>query len=281
MLRAVSRRGAWPLVARRWLEPALGRSVAPVLANGVCTETVTERQPRRQPILTKLGPDATPLELAEEIGKRFDSHDWPSRLMLDNLAPKVQTEEEARALFAQHQNYVYRMENFPQPCIDQLLQAYYRGSLDVLFQVLSSAKRYRVFYRGTTDREVLPSLVPGIIRKLAADGELERVEELYAMLENTDDRPWKATAIPVRLDAEANAALVRSLLEAGHAEAAQRVLRIATEGSRPLAMDDGEVAALAGEAEVEAEVDSAQSESVDAAAAEDAAAEPVDEAPSK
>ena len=66
MLRAVSRRGAWPLVAtRRWLEPALGRSVAPVLANGVCTETVTERQPRRQPILTKLGPDATPLELAK------------------------------------------------------------------------------------------------------------------------------------------------------------------------------------------------------------------------
>ena len=123
--------------------------------------------------------------------------------------------------------------------------------------------------------------MPGIIRKLAADGELERVEELYAMLEKTDDRPWKATAIPVRLDAEANAALVRSLLEAGHAEAAQRVLRIATEGSRPLAMDDGEVAALAGEAGVEAEVDSAQPESVDAAAAEDAAAEPVDEAPSK
>ena len=198
--------------------------------------------------------------------------------MLDNLAEKVQTEEEARALFAQHANYVYsRQESFPQPCIDLLLQAYYRGSLDVLFQVLSSAKRYRVFYRGTTDREVLPSLVPGIIRKLAADDELERVEELYTMLESIEDRPWKDTAIPVQLDAEGNAALVRSLLEAGHAEAARRVLRIATEGSRPLAMDAEEVAAVGGEAEA----DSSLPEIADAAAAEDAPAEPVDEAPTK
>ena len=277
MLRAAARRaGAWPLVAtRRWLEPALSRPA--VLAHGLCTDTVTERKPRRQPILTKLGPDATPLELAAEIGKRFDSHDWPSRLMLDNLALKVQTEEEARALFAQHANYVYkRQENFPLNCIDQLLQAYYRGSLDVLFQVLASSKRYRVFYRGETDREVLPSLVPSILLKLAADGELERLGELYAMMESKDDRPWNATGMPVQLDAEANAALVRSLLEAGHAEAAQRVLRIATEGSRPLAMDAEEVAAAGGGAEAETEPESA-----DAADAADAAAEPVDEAPNK
>lgn len=276
LLRLATRRaGAWPLVAtRRWLEPALGRPA--VLAHGLCTETVTERKPRRQPILTKLKPDATPLELAAEIGKRFASHDWPSRLMLDNLALKVQTEEEAQALFAQHANYVYKMENFPLNCIDQLLQAYYRGSLDVLFQVLKSSKRYRVFYRGETDREVLPSLVPGILLKLAADGELERLEELYGMMESKDDRPWNATMMPVRLDAEANATLVRSLLEAGHAEAAQRVLRISAEGSRPLAMDAEEVAAAGGGAEAEAEPESA-----DAAAAEDAAAEPVDEAPNK
>ena len=276
MLRAAARRaGAWPLVAtRRWLEPALSRPA--VLAHGLCTDTVTERKPRRQPILTKLGPDATPLELAAEIGKRFDSHDWPSRLMLDNLALKVQTEEEAQALFAQHANYVYKMENFPLNCIDQLLQAYYRGSLDVLFQVLASSKRYRVFYRGETDREVLPNLVPSILLKLAADGELERLGELYAMMESKDDRPWNATGMPVQLDAEANAALVRSLLEAGHAEAAQRVLRIATEGSRPLAMDAEEVAAAGGGAEAETE-----SESADAADAADAAAEPVDEAPNK
>ena len=62
-----------------------------------------------------------------------------------------------------------RQENFTEGGIDRLLQAYYRGSLDVLFQVLSSAKRYRVFYHGETDREVLPSLVPGILLKLAAD----------------------------------------------------------------------------------------------------------------
>jgi hypothetical protein len=260
MLRAARRAGAWPKVAtRRWLEPALGRPA--VLAHGLCTDTVTERKPRRQPVLTKLGPDATPLELAAEIGKRFDSHDWPSRLMLDNLALNVQTEEEARALFAQHANYVYiRQENFPLNCIDQLLQAYYRGSLDVLFQVLSSSQRYRVFYRGETDREVLPSLVPKILLKLAADGELERLEELYAMMESKDDRPFNATGMPVRLDAEANAALVRSLLEAGHAEAAQRVLRIATEGG----------------AEAEPEPERA-----DAADAEDAVAEAVDEAPNK
>ena len=277
MLRAAARRaGARPLVATgRWLEPALGRPA--VLAHGLCTDAVTERKPRRRPVLTKLGPDATALELAAEIGKRFDSHNWPSRKMLENLAPKVQTEEEARALFAQHANYVYhRQENFPQGSIDRLLQAYYRGSLDVLFQVLSSAKRYRVFYHGESDREVLPSLVPSLLCKLAADGELERLEQLYAMMESKDARQENATGMPVRLDAEANAALVRSLLEAGHAEAAQRVLRIATEGGRPLAMDAEEVAAAGGGAEAEAELESAE-----AAEAADAAAEPVDEPPSK
>lgn len=278
MLRAAARRaGARPLVAtRRWLEPALGRPA--VLAHGLCTDTVTERKPRRYPQLTKLGPDATALEPAAEIGKRFDRHDGPSRKMLENLAPKVQTEEEARALFAQHANYVYqRQENFPQRSIDLLLQAYYRGSLDVLFQVLSSAKRYRVFYHGESDREVLPSLVPSILLKLAADGELERLEELYTMMESKDARQENATGMPVRLDAEANAALVRALLEAGHAEAAQRVLRIATEGGRPLAMGAEEVAAGGGGAEAE----EAELESADAVDAADAAAEPVGEPPSK
>ena len=249
-----------------------------MLAHGLCTDTVTERKPRRYPQLTKLGPDATALELAAEIGKRFDRHDGPSRKMLENLAPKVQTEEEARALFAQHANYVYqRQENFPQRSIDLLLQAYYRGSLDVLFQVLSSAKRYRVFYHGESDREVLPSLVPSILLKLAADGELERLEELYTMMESKDARQENATGMPVRLDAEANAALVRALLEAGHAEAAQRVLRIATEGGRPLAMGAEEVAAGGGGAEAE----EAELESADAVDAADAAAEPVGEPPSK
>ena len=56
----------------------------------------------------------------------------------------------------------------------------------------------------------------------------------------------------------------------------RRVLRIATEGSRPLAMDAEEVAAAGGGAEAEPEPERA-----DAADAEDAVAEAVDEAPNK
>ena len=51
------------------------------------------------------------------------------------------------------------------------------------------------------------------------------------------------------------------------------MLRIATEGGRPLAMDAEEVAAAGGGAEAEAELESAE--------AAEAAAEPVDEPPSK
>ena len=56
------------------------------------------------------------------------------------------------------------------------------------------------------------------------------------------------------------------------------MLRIATEGGRPPAMDAEEVAAAGGGAEAEAE---AELESAEAAEAAEAAAEPVDEPPSK
>ena len=55
------------------------------------------------------------------------------------------------------------------------------------------------------------------------------------------------------------------------------MLRIATEGGRPLAMDAEEVAAAGGGAEAEAAAE-AELESAEAA---EAAAEPVDEPPSK
>ena len=55
------------------------------------------------------------------------------------------------------------------------------------------------------------------------------------------------------------------------------MLRIATEGGRPPAMDAEEVAAAGGGAEAE----EAELESAEAAEAAEAAAEPVDEPPSK
>lgn len=242
------------LARGRRLAPALRRPLAPALSRALCSDSAVlqQRKPPREPKLTQLGPNATPLELAAEIAERFTQRQWPSRLMLDNLAPKVQTEEEARELFALHQNYVYHMQaTFPLTTIEELLQAYYRGSLDTLFEVLASPQRLRVFYQGESDVEVLPALAPELIRQLAADGELERVEQLYTMLPR----------ISVRLDGAATDALVRSLLEAGHAEAAQAVVKVATERRRPLS---GEVAA-----EVEAALPAAEGEAEGAAAGED------------
>ena len=203
----------------------LYRPLAPALSCSLCTGSAQQRKPQRQPRLSQLGPDATPLQLAGEIEERFAQRQWPSRLMLDRLAGEVQTEAEARELYAQHQNYVYHMQTiFPLTSVEALLQAYYRGSLDTLFEVLAAPKRLRIFYQDSRDIEILPLLVPELICKLAADGELERVEQLYRMLPK----------IAVQLYAAANDGLVRSLVAAGHAEAAELVVSIATAEQRPL-----------------------------------------------